>query len=149
AKGCLAIWRPAADATPEQGARLREYFGTRLWLGVSRALDGDEAAFMAHCPLAAILDIPPVACGGATMHCPQRKPLQDALTAIRIDTPVTALSRRLAANAERHLRPLARLRALYPPELLAETLAIARRCRFSLDELRYEYPDEVVRPGVN
>jgi len=149
ARSCLAIWRPAADGAPQQGAVLRGLFGARLWLGVSRALDGDEVAFIAHCQLAALLEIPAVACGGVTMHCPQRKPLQDALTAIRLNTPVTALGRRLAANAERHLRPLARLRALYPPELLAETLAIARRCRFSLDELRYEYPDEVVPPSLS
>ena len=148
AKGCLAIWRPTIDSVPEQGALLRARFGARLWLGVSRTLDGDAAAFTAHCRLAALLEIPLVACGGVTMHCPQRKPLQDALTAIRLNTPVAALGRQLVANAERHLRPLARLRELYPPALLAETLAIAARCRFSLDELRYEYPDEVVPPGV-
>ncbi|GMU47327.1 MAG: error-prone DNA polymerase [Porticoccaceae bacterium] len=148
-KGCLAIWRPTADSAPEQGSLLRERFGARLWLGVSRTLDGDDVAFTAHCQLATLLEIPLVACGGVTMHCPQRKPLQDALTAIRLNTPVTTLGRRLAANAERHLRPLARLRALYPPALLAETLAIANRCHFSLGELRYEYPGEVVPPGVS
>ncbi len=149
AKGCLAIWRPSTASVPQQGALLRERFGTRLWLGVSRTLDGDDVAFTAHCQLATLLDIPLVACGGATMHCPQRKPLQDALTAIRRNTPVAALGRQLAANAERHLRPLARLRELYPPALLAETLTIAQRCRFSLDALRYEYPDEVVPPGTS
>ena len=111
AKRCLAIWRPAADSVPEHGALLRQRFGTRLWLGVSRTLEDDEAAFTAQCRMAALLDIPAVACGGVTMHCPQRKPLQDALTAIRLNTPVTVLGRRLAANAEHHLRPLPRLRA--------------------------------------
>ena len=146
---CLALWRPGADPDPAAGAQLRDLFGERLWLGVTRHLDGDDDAFAAQCRTAALLEIPPVACGAVTMHCAQRKPLQDALTAIRLNTPVDALGRRLAANAERHLRPLARLRELYPPALLAATLTIAERCRFSLDELRYEYPDEVVPPGVS
>ncbi|MFZ5653626.1 MAG: error-prone DNA polymerase [Pseudomonadota bacterium] len=149
ARRCLALWRPAADPDPAAGARLLELFGRRLWLGVARHLDGDDDACAAQFRTAALLEIPLVACGAVTMHCARRKPLQDALTAIRLNTPVADLGRRLAANAERHLRPLSRLRALYPPELLAETLAIAGRCRFSLDELRYEYPDEVVPAGTS
>src|SRR5690606_1240443 len=50
-------------------------------------------------------------------------------------------------NAERHLRHPLRLARLYPSELLSETLRIAERCEFSLDTLRYEYPDEIVPPG--
>src|SRR5690606_4042723 len=55
--------------------------------------------------------------------------------------------RRLFPNGERHLRDRAELTRLYPPELLAETIAIAARCRFSLDELRYQYPHELVPAG--
>jgi error-prone DNA polymerase len=149
ARHCLALWRPDRDCDPATGARLHALFEKRLWIGIARHLDGDDDAFAAQCRTAALLDIPPVACGAVTMHCAQRKPLQDALTAIRRNTPVDALGRCLAANAERHLRPLARLRTLYPPQLLAETLTIAARCRFSLDELRYEYPDEVVPAGTS
>jgi len=53
----------------------------------------------------------------------------------------------LHPNAERSLRPRATLARLYPPELLAATVEIAGRCTFSLDELRYEYPDELVPAG--
>src|SRR5262249_40951515 len=53
----------------------------------------------------------------------------------------------LFPNGERHLRSRARLATIYPPELLAQTLALAERCTFSLEELRYEYPEEIVPPG--
>jgi len=66
------------------------------------------------------------------------------LTAVRLGKPVAQCGQALFPNAERHLRLRMRLAQLYPPELLAETLAIAERCHFSLDELRYEYPQELV-----
>ena len=81
------------------------------------------------------------------MHVRARRALQDTLTSIRLKTPVAACGHALHPNGERHLRSRARLAGIYPPELLAETLAIAERCRFSLDELRYEYPEEIVPPG--
>src|SRR6185295_49303 len=67
--------------------------------------------------------------------------------AIRLRTPVAQLGTKLFPNSERYLRPIRRLSAIYPPALLAETLAIAERCAFSLDELRYEYPEEIVPAG--
>src|SRR6185312_17179901 len=82
-----------------------------------------------------------VACGYVTMHVRSRKPLQDTMTAIRIGKPVAQCGYDLAPNAEQHLRSRLRLANLYPAEALQETIAIARRCAFSLDELRYEYPD--------
>jgi error-prone DNA polymerase len=81
------------------------------------------------------------------MHLRSRRPLQDTLTAIRLNTTVFAAGRALFANGERHLRTRLRLARVYPAALLAETLTIAARCSFSLDELRYEYPDEVAPHG--
>ena len=69
------------------------------------------------------------------------------LTAVREKTPLAQCGRELAPNAERYLRPLYRLARIYPTELLLQTQAIAERCTFSLDELRYEYPEEIVPPG--
>ena len=80
------------------------------------------------------------------MHLRSRQPLHDTLAGIRSHQPVSRCGYALAGNAERHLRTRMRLASLYPPEALAQTLAVARRC-FSLDELRYEYPDEIVPPG--
>ena len=81
------------------------------------------------------------------MHVRARRALQDTLTAIRLKTPLAECGYALHPNGERHLRSRARLATIYPPELLAETVAIAERCTFSLDELRYEYPEEIVPPG--
>jgi len=76
-----------------------------------------------------------------------RRPLQDTLTAIRLGTPVHACGHALFPNAECHLRLRMRLAQIYPAELLAETVRIVERCHFSLDELRYEYPEELVPAG--
>jgi error-prone DNA polymerase len=81
------------------------------------------------------------------MHVRERRALQDTLTAIRLGVPVAGAGHALHPNGERHLRPRERLARIYPPELLAETLRIAGRCSFSLDELRYEYPEELVPSG--
>jgi error-prone DNA polymerase len=73
--------------------------------------------------------------------------LQDTLTAIGLVTPLSACGHALEANAERHMRTRVRLGKLYPRDTLEETLRIAALCRFSLDELKYEYPEELVPAG--
>ena len=85
-----------------------------------------------------------VAAGDVHMHVRSRRRLQDVLTAIRLGRPVAQCGQALFPNAERSLRLRMRLAQLYPPELLAETVAIAERCHFSLETLRYEYPHELV-----
>lgn len=91
--------------------------------------------------------VPLTAAGDVHMHARERQALQDTLTAIRLKTTVAAAGYDLYPNGERCLRRREVLRDLYPPQLLAETLRIAGRCRFSLDELRYEYPEELVPTG--
>jgi error-prone DNA polymerase len=88
-----------------------------------------------------------VAAGDVLMHLRSRKPLQDTLTATRLGKAVAECGLALEPNAEQHLRSRARLAALYEPVWLENTLAIAGNCRFSLQELRYEYPQEIVPPG--
>ncbi len=155
-KRCLALWLDAEnedinhEKTISCGNKLRHVFSARLWLGVTRLLGSDDQArYLRGHALARELDIPLVACGDVRMHCRERQPLQDALTAIRANTSVAQLGTRLHANGERYLRPLALLARLYPAPLLAETLKISALCRFSLDELRYCYPREVVPDGVS
>jgi error-prone DNA polymerase len=91
--------------------------------------------------------VPVVATGNVVMHVRSRKPLQDTMTAIRLGKPVAQCGYDLAPNAEQHLRSRLRLANLYPEHALTETLSVLERCTFSLDELRYEYPDELVPPG--
>jgi error-prone DNA polymerase len=81
------------------------------------------------------------------MHTRGRRALQDVLTATRLGTTVDRAGYALFPNGERHLRPVTRIAEIHPPELLAATLEVASRCTFSLDELRYEYPREIVPEG--
>jgi error-prone DNA polymerase len=93
------------------------------------------------------LQLPCVAAGDVHMHRRSRRALQDVLTAIRLRLPLQAAGYALYPNGERSLRSLQRLSELYPAPLLAQTLQIAERCTFKLDELRYEYPEEIVPAG--
>jgi DNA-directed DNA polymerase III PolC len=151
--GCLIIWLPRADkAAPQRqevdGRWLRERFEGRLWIGVELITCGYDARRLELLEaLGRALELPLVAAGDVHMHRRSRRALQDVLTAIRIGTPLPAAGYALYPNGERYLRPLQRLRELYPEALLAQTLQIAEHCTFKLDELRYEYPEEIVPPG--
>jgi error-prone DNA polymerase len=93
--------------------------------------------------------LPLVAAGDVRFHVPQRKRLHDVLTAIRCHTTVAQATGHLLPSAQWHLRSLAQLEAAYAalPDALARTEEIAAQCTFSLDELRYEYPEELVPAG--
>jgi error-prone DNA polymerase len=151
--GCLIIWLPRIDKAALQrqeqdGRWLRERFQGRLWIGVELITCGYDARRLELLEaLGAALEVPRVAAGDVHMHRRSRRALQDVLTAIRLATPVQAAGYALYPNGERCLRPLQRLRELYPAPLLAQTLQIAERCTFKLDELRYEYPEEIVPAG--
>jgi error-prone DNA polymerase len=151
--GCLMIWLPSAGnaVSPmyeEQGRWLRERFRGRLWIGVELLTSGcDTRRLQLLEALGNTLELPLVAAGDVHMHRRGRRALQDVLTAIRLNTPLHEVGYALFPNGERCLRPLSRLQELYPAPLLAQTLAIAERCHFKLDELRYEYPQEIVPPG--
>ena len=153
---CLAILLPAypghdADAVDRlhiQAGWMAKVFAGRAWLGLNllhRAYDESHRLTIEE--VAAQHGLPVTAIGHVCMHVRSRKPLQDTLSAIRIGKPVAECGYELAQNAEQHLRARLRLANIYPPAALAETLHIASLCTFSLDELRYEYPNEVVPAG--
>ena len=145
---CLALWVAEPGASTEDGRWLAQRFPARAWLAVGLHCGADDAQRLADLlALASASGLPAVAAGDVHMHRRGRRALQDTLTAIRLRSTLSAAGHALFANGERHLRTRLRLARLYPPELLAETLGIAERCNFSLDELRYEYPEEVVPPG--
>ncbi|MFX1689772.1 error-prone DNA polymerase [Paraburkholderia sp. A2RI-6] len=149
---CIAILIPEYPANEARlDAQLEWFaatFGERARIALTlhaRAMDDLHRGAIERA--AARHAVPVVATGAPVMHVRSRKPLQDVLSAIRLGRPVAECGYDLAPNAEQHLRSRLRLANLYPARALAETVEIARRCTFSLDELRYEYPDELVPEG--
>ena len=156
--GLLCLWLPdehpdgkAADAAShpllERASWIRQTF-PHAWLAVELHRDRDDARVLAErLALAEMTDLTPVACGDVHMDVKRRRVLQDTLTALRHRVPLVQAGGLLFSNGERHLRRREVLASVYPPALLAETLAIARRCTFRLDQLRYGYPQELVPAG--
>ena len=156
--GQIAVVLPPSESgrpVPDDGfaAALggwREAFGDRCYLAASHLYRGDDARRLhALADLAARVRIPLVATNDVHAHDPARRPLQDVLTCIREGCRLEEAGARLFANAERHLKPGAEMARLFArlPGAIERTIEIAGRAAFSLDELRYEYPDEVTASG--
>ena len=143
--GTLVLWAPQEEGF---ALWLKERFSETAWMAAElHCSSGDRARLERLQGISAKYGLPLAAAGDVHMHLRSRRRLQDVLTAVRLGRPLAQCGHALYPNAERHLRLRMRLAQLYPAELLAETLAIAERCRFSMDELRYEYPEELVPPG--
>lgn len=153
---CLLLWKPRQALDQEAGRsadrllgqRLQALAGDHLWLLGERHLSDDDQERLAHVQyLSASLALPVVAGSEAHTHSPKRQRLQDAVTAIRHRCTLAEAGQRLFPNAERTLRSRPKLARLFPQAWLDETVAVARRCSFSLSELRYEYPGEFIPAG--
>ena len=145
---CIALWLPGRQPQRQQGQLLRECFADRLRVAITlKRHAGDQQRLLQAQNLSNALEIPLVATGDVRMHVPARRPVLDVLQAVRAGTTVAGLGHIRVPNGEQHLRGLTTLQRMYPPALLRETVNIASLCRFSLDELRYEYPREVAPPG--
>jgi error-prone DNA polymerase len=146
--GLLALWLPGREPQPGQGEWLRSTFPDHAWLAVElhRGPD-DQHRQQQLLALAASLRLPAVASGDAHMHRRSRRALQDVLTATRWRLPVAEAGAHLFPNGERHLRTRLALAAIHPRELLEESARIAERCRFRMDEVKYQYPRELVPDG--
>jgi error-prone DNA polymerase len=127
--------------------RYREVFKDRCYLLVELHYLDNERILAASLDLAKRAGVLPVAAGGVHFHIHERRPLADVLTAIRVGRPVVECGDLLLANDERHLRPEEELVQLFPSALLRRTMEVADRCTFSLDQLRYEYPEELAPHG--
>ena len=145
---CLLLWLPGHNGA--EGHWLSERFAGRLWLAVEHLIGGCVRDVQRQASeLAGFFGLPMLASGNVHMHIRARRMLQDTLTAIRTGKPLQHAGFALYPNAERCLRPLSVLQKLYPQALLDETLAVLERIDFSLDELRYEYPRELVPDGMS
>ena len=145
---CLILWLPGAQPDASEAQWLSQRFPGNVWIAVELLCEGRDRERLAELQaLGREVGLPLVAAGDVHMHVRARRKLQDVLTAIRHTVPIAEAGWRLYPNGERHLRTQERLARLYPPELLAETLVVARRCEFSLEDLQYEYPNELVPSG--
>ncbi|HTP93333.1 MAG TPA: error-prone DNA polymerase, partial [Xanthobacteraceae bacterium] len=143
----------SVDRRPEVPARLAALAHTapgRTFLAGVHHHRGDEPRRLGLlAELGEQLDAPLVAVNDVYYHAPERRPLLDVVTCIREKCTIAEAGLRLAVNAERHLKEPAEMARLFAnfPDAIARTVEIANACSFSLDDLKYEYPDEPVPPG--
>jgi error-prone DNA polymerase len=131
-------------------ATLRSIFPDRCYLLAELQRGPDDAGLLDRLGrLARKSRIPLVAAGDVRYHVPERQMLCDVLTAVRHGCSVAEAAEHLFPNAQRHLKPPPEVAALFAraPEAVRRTLEVAGRCAFSLDELRYEYPEELAPKG--
>ncbi|WP_237063350.1 error-prone DNA polymerase [Microbulbifer zhoushanensis] len=144
---CIAIWLPRHQPL-EIPAGLKSHFQGRLYIAFSNQLlprqNEHNRELLAF---ATGQQLPLVATSAVLMHCRSRKPLQDVLNACYHNCTLDELGYRLEQNAERYLRPLDEIASLQLTGAIANTIEIAHQCQFSLDELRYQYPSEVLPAG--
>jgi len=151
-EGLVAVLLP--DAADERTcldlAELRHLFGADAYLALSlRRRPGDFARLRALDNLARSIGVRSVACGDILYHAPERRPLQDVLSAIREKTTVDALGFKRERFMDRALKSPAEMERRFAlfPDAIAATADIAAKCRFDLGEIRYQYPYEEVMAG--
>jgi error-prone DNA polymerase len=150
--GCIALLLPDREATVQslfaQAMWMKTWFPERAWLLQPRPMLIDDDL---HCwtieEVGTLTGLRIVATASPVMHTRFRKPLQDVVTAVSIGRPLTDCGFELQPNAEAYLRGRALLAETFPGKWMRETLEVVRRCTFSLEELRYEYPAELVPEG--
>ena len=143
---CYVLWVPDNQLLLDaRDAWITDAFRDRLWIAVELLADGLEHLRLERIRrLGASLNLPLVASGDVHMHSRKRRALQDTVTAIRENTTLDRAGFLLYSNGERYLRPQSVLESIYPADLRKATTDIAKSISFSLDELRYEYPDELI-----
>ena len=141
----LVLWIPEDETHADW---IGSTFGGRAWIAAELHRGGDEPRRIERLlALSQSSGLRIVAAGDVHMHVRARRQLQDLMTAIRVGKPVAECGEVLFPNGERHLRTLPALQSLYPSGWIAESLNIANRCGFALDQLHYRYPHEVVGAG--
>ncbi len=147
-EGLQCLWIPAESEREEEAAWIARTFPGAAWIAIELHRGPDDASRIARLEaIGAKLGLACIAAGDVHMHERSRKKLQDVMAAIRHKCLLAEAGTRLLPNGERYVRSIGRLSAVYPPRLLATALDLAARCAFSLDEIRYEYPEELVPAG--
>ena len=138
------------DEAIREVSRYRELFGDRCYLLAELHYGPDDRRLLDQlAELSRRSTVPLAAAGDVYFHVPQRQALCDVLTAIRLGCRVEEATGQLFPNAQRHLRQPDEIRKTFAaaPEAVSRSVEIADRCTFSLDQLRYEYPEELAPPG--
>src|SRR6266446_4223535 len=138
------------ETTKKTLARLAEIAPGRVYLAASMLHHGDDRRRLRKLrDIARDLRVPLLAINDVLYHAPERRALADVVACIREHVTLDAAGRLLEANAERHLKPAEEMARLFreAPEAIAETIRFANRIGFSLDQLKYNYPDEPVPKG--
>ena len=139
------------DSTFEKSfIEYREVFGVNLYLAASRAYQGDDQKHLYQvAQLSSKFNVPMVATNDVHYHHASRRQLQDILTCIREKCTIYTAGYRLHPNAERYLKPIDEMQRLFRqyPEAIRYTQEIADSCHFSLDSLKYQYPEEITSCG--
>lgn len=153
AEGLIAVLVPdiADETCGLHLRRLREIFRDRAYLALTlRRRPNDQLRIWELSNLAAQMQVATVVTNDVLFHEPGRRMLQDAVTCIRHNVTIDALGERRERHADRYLKPPDEMHRLFSryPEALARTVAIMERCRFSLDELAYQYPEERDDPAL-
>lgn len=150
---CLIIFKPEygidLQALCLRIESLLPLFPERLWLGLSlhhRYGDAQHQAILTQASKRYPIRL--LATGQVEMHRRSRQPLHDTLAAIRLHQTVRDCGYALESNAEHYLRGRLRLAHIYPADALTETQRLSDLCTFSLDEIKYEYPTEIVPDGM-
>src|SRR5580704_12044899 len=131
--------------------RLREAFGDRAYVALSlRRRPNDQLRLFELSNLATSMRVPTIATNDVLFHEPGRRILQDVVTCIRHNVTIDELGDRRERHADRFLKPPEEMHRLFGrfPEALARTAEIVDRCRFSLQELAYQYPEERADPAL-
>lgn len=143
------VFRGTAGTAESALERLKAIAGEDLYCAISRRLDGDAVSDSADWKLANTLAVPVIATNDVLMHEAARRPLADVLTCIREGVTIDTAGRLTQANAERHLKSESDMRLLFAdhPGSVDRTAEVLGKICFSLDELAYDYPDEILSPG--
>ncbi|GGE20093.1 error-prone DNA polymerase 2 [Aureimonas endophytica] len=152
-EGLIGVMVPdyADDELHHQLRRLRTVFGDRAYLALAlRRRPNDQLRLHELSTMAAAARVPTVVTNDVLFHESDRRILQDVVTCIRHGVTIDDAGFRRERHADRFLKPPPEMHRLFKryPEALARTLEIADRCRFSMDELAYQYPEEKQFPDL-
>lgn len=131
-------------------AEYKQYFQNDLYIAASRYYQGDDAKYLFRLhELSVMHHVPMIATNDVHYHCHERRELQDIVTCVREKCTITNAGYKLHPNAERYLKDGKEMKRLFRqyPDAIARTQEMADACTFSLDELKYEFPDEIVADG--